>query len=74
MNRIDALKEFAGKVMCNWLHGGGYILRDARGRINWRCRKCGRWSDQPVTKVEERHSVDRALIEMTQSEEDTGHE
>jgi hypothetical protein len=37
---------------CSWFHGGGDVKRDAQDRINWQCRKCGRWS-VPVTQEEE---------------------
>ena len=41
------------KLWCDWTHGGGHIDRDVQGRINWRCGKCGRWSDSPVPLNEE---------------------
>ena len=46
------------RLMCDWTHGGGRILRDDQGRINWRCDKCGRWSDSPVPLDDERRQTD----------------
>ena len=37
---------------CSWFHGGGNIKSDCYDRINWQCRKCGRWA-QPVDKQTE---------------------
>jgi hypothetical protein len=36
---------------CRAVHGGGYILRDPSGRVNWQCKKCGRWA-RPVSEKE----------------------
>jgi hypothetical protein len=47
---------------CSWFHGGGDIKRDAQDRINWQCRKCGRWS-VPVDQKEEARAVEQALKE-----------
>lgn len=40
-------------TVCQWLHGGGDIKRDEQGRINWQCRRCGRWSSHPVPRDKE---------------------
>jgi len=40
-------------LWCDFTHGGGKIHRDAQGQINWRCSKCGRWSDNPVSLTNE---------------------
>ena len=51
-------------IWCELTHGGGRILRDPSGRINWQCEKCGRWSD-PVP-AEDEHAVTRsAMAERT---------
>ena len=49
------------KLWCNLTHGGGRIERDDHGRINWRCAKCGRWSDNPVPLTHEAAMIDRDL-------------
>lgn len=43
---------------CDVVHGGGRVLRDPQGRINWRCDTCGRWSDSPVPLAVERRLID----------------
>lgn len=30
---------------CEHFHGGGHIIRDNSGKINWQCAKCGRLAD-----------------------------
>jgi hypothetical protein len=55
------MQDWWARIICRWLHGGGDISRDEQGRINWRCRKCGRWSDNPVPLDEERRTVDNAI-------------
>ncbi len=45
---------------CSLTHGGGFILRDPLGRINWQCKKCGRWAN-PVPLNDEKRVVDAAL-------------
>ncbi len=47
------LAEKIRVLLCDWTHGGGRIVRDDLGRINWRCNKCGRWAD-PVPLDEEK--------------------
>lgn len=42
------LKKIFKNFICDWFHGGGDVKRDPQNRINWQCRKCGRWSSQPV--------------------------
>ena len=46
--------------VCSWLHGGGDIKRDSQGRINWQCRKCGRWSDA-IPIADENYLVEKEL-------------
>lgn len=46
--------RFFTRVWCDITHGGGRIERDSHGRINWRCARCGRWSDHPVPLKDER--------------------
>lgn len=46
------MSTFLKRFWCDWFHGGGDIKRDKRDRINWQCRKCGRWAD-PVTPGDE---------------------
>ena len=58
MNRVHA---WLSTLWCDWTHGGGRIERDHLGRINWRCAKCGRWSDSPVSRVDEDATVLRDL-------------
>lgn len=45
------------KFICSWFHGGGDIKRDELGRINWQCRKCGRWADLIPLEVEHRQTA-----------------
>ena len=59
----DAVLRWIKTKWCDWTHGGGHIERDSECRINWRCSRCGRWSDYPVPKAEERRVVDRELDE-----------
>lgn len=47
------------RLWCQWTHGGGTIERDDMGRINWRCAKCGRWSDKPVPLEDEAKFLSR---------------
>lgn len=60
MNKDDIIR-LAKNMWCNWTHGGGRLLRDAQGRINWCCGKCGRWSDNPVPHKQERLQTDAAI-------------
>lgn len=53
---MTLIKEF----WCSWAHGGGNIKRDSQGRINWQCRKCGRWA-APVPLEQEKRMTDRAI-------------
>lgn len=55
---MKMLKSF----WCNVFHGGGDIARDEHGRINWRCRKCGRFSDFPVSHAEENAVILREML------------
>ena len=45
------IKATLKRWWCNWTHGGGAITRDPEGRINWKCSKCGRWSDYGEWKL-----------------------
>lgn len=47
------MSEWWKSLWCDLTHGGGTIQRDELGRINWRCAKCGRWSDFPVPLKED---------------------
>ena len=51
--KLLELAEWVSRLWCDWTHGGGSIERDEQGRINWRCRKCGRWSPHPVSLKDE---------------------
>lgn len=51
-------------LWCDLFHVGGRIERDDQGRINWRCSKCGRWSDHPVPREMEREMIDGHLAEF----------
>jgi hypothetical protein len=53
---FGALWRWLRRVWCDWTHGGGDIKRDRIGRINWQCRKCGRWGT-PVSAAEERQAI-----------------
>ena len=57
------MRAWLRQKWCDWTHGGGSIKRDSAGRINWQCRKCGRWSDSPVPLEQERKQTDAALKE-----------
>lgn len=60
---MDGMKRlWAGiaDLWCSWTHGGGIILRDPLGRVNWQCNKCGRWSD-PVSHADEAAVVNQQL-------------
>lgn len=39
---------------CRFTHGGGHIMRDPSGRVNWQCNKCGRWATRTVEAQPER--------------------
>ena len=47
------MKEF----LCSWFHGGGSVKRDESGRINWQCKKCGRWAEPVPLDVEHRQTT-----------------
>lgn len=49
------------EMWCDLFHGGGSIERDNLGRINWQCKKCGRWSRFPVPLDEEKAVIDRDI-------------
>jgi hypothetical protein len=48
--------------LCDWFHGGGRIKRDAVGRINWQCDKCGRWGD-PVPLEHEAQMIEQHITD-----------
>ena len=52
---------FSKPWWCSWTHGGGDIKRDEQGRINWQCRKCKRWADNPVTLTDEEDLINNAI-------------
>ena len=58
MSRVLA---WLSTLWCEWVHNRGHIERDDQGRINWRCAKCGRCSDIPVSRVDEDATVLRDL-------------
>lgn len=62
------MRKLLKRLFCDWFHGGGDVVRDDQDRINWRCRKCGRWSDHPVSHEEEK----AAIIKQTQLTEQKG--
>lgn len=53
---------FAGlaALWCEWTHGGGAIMRDPSGRVNWQCQKCGRWAE-PVSESDEANLLKRHM-------------
>lgn len=53
--------EWLSKKWCAWVHVGGDVRRDHNGRINWQCRQCGRWSDEPITPEDENWVLDNEL-------------
>jgi hypothetical protein len=53
---IEALREF----WCEFTHGGGFIMRDKLGRINWQCAKCGRWG-VPISAEDEAAVVNATI-------------
>jgi hypothetical protein len=65
MNRDDVIR-MAREAWCSWTHGGGDIKRDSVGRINWQCRRCGRWAD-PVPLTEEAAMTASAIRARSQS-------
>lgn len=50
-SRLDA-RAVLRRWLCDWTHGGGQVKRDAEGRINWQCSKCGMWAE-PVSLEDE---------------------
>ncbi len=46
--------EWFKEMICTYFHGGGRIKRDAAGRVNWQCDKCGRWADPVPLHQEEK--------------------
>lgn len=49
---MTAFKSYLKRMWCDLTHGGGTILRDPLGRLNWRCCKCARWAN-PVPREAE---------------------
>lgn len=47
-------------LWCDLTHGGGWVMRDPSGCVNWQCRKCGRWAT-PVPKDDEKRTTDSAI-------------
>lgn len=60
MDGIKRLWPGLVDLWCSWTHGGGIILRDPSGRVNWQCNKCGRWAE-PVSEADERRLTDSAI-------------
>ena len=44
---MSSFRKWLSQQWCSLFHSGT-IERDSRGRINWHCNQCGRWSDYPV--------------------------
>jgi hypothetical protein len=57
---LETVLDGIASEWCRATHGGGQIMRDPSGRVNWQCSKCGRWA-QPVPEQDERALVDRDL-------------
>ena len=57
---IATIKDCLTAKICDWFHGGGDIKRDEYDRINWQCRKCGRWAD-PVSIEDEQATIKELL-------------
>jgi hypothetical protein len=49
---VKALFSGLAALWCEWTHGGGWIMRDPAGHVNWQCQKCGRWAE-PVSERDE---------------------
>lgn len=39
------MRDWLKALWCELTHSGGWIMRDPSGRVNWQCKKCGRWAD-----------------------------
>jgi hypothetical protein len=57
MSIFSKISAAIQEAWCSTTHAGGYVKRDAQGRINWQCARCGRWGD-PVSIEDERDMVD----------------
>jgi len=57
------IAEIAARWWCRWTHGGGRVERDEQGRLNWRCTKCGRWGDYPVSLKDEWQLIGQTVAE-----------
>lgn len=57
---LQNLRDGIAAEWCSLTHGGGWVMRDPLGRINWQCQKCGRWSD-PVPLTEEAAATQAAI-------------
>jgi len=55
------MRHWIAKIWCQWTHGGGNIKRDPKGRINWQCNQCGRWSNHPVEPEAENWALDTEI-------------
>lgn len=62
--------QFLKATWCDMTHGGGRIERDHLGRINWRCAKCGRWSNSPVPLRDETEMIDRDIAQFAKDTTD----
>ena len=56
-----SIAKFIATKWCDTFHGGGSIVRDNLGRLNWQCKKCGRYSDFPVSLEDEKMVIDRDI-------------
>lgn len=63
--------DWIAKQWCSWTHGGGDIKRDLQGRINWQCRKCGRWAD-PVSHETEARVIATDIRQATKEQREGG--
>lgn len=59
--RLHLIWAGLADLWCDWTHGGGHILRDPLGRVNWQCARCGRWAD-PVPRAVETEIIDKLLV------------
>jgi hypothetical protein len=60
MTALQRLIYGLADLWCGRTHGGGWIMRDPSGRVNWQCNKCGRWAD-PVSAEAEAAMTDAAI-------------
>lgn len=56
---MTRLARYLARLWCDHFHGGGDIKRDSADRINWQCRRCGRWADSTATREPPRGEVEQ---------------